>query len=673
MTRNIVRMAVAMALMAAGTSAFSYVSQQEAVNFEKAVDFANAGQWEEAYELAAEVRDPVAAEIIEWLHLRKGVSDWDAYRLFLARGDDWPGLRILRRSGEKALTGNENPYHVIQFFESYDPQTGNGALRYARALQALGKPDMANRVIRDAFLSLPFTNEDLDRVIHDHPLSTVPLLAARMDNLIGLNRIEAALQLKEYLSGSQSALLAARTALKANRQRVNDLIRAVPDDLRGSEGITHDRVSWRLRNDEIERGIDLFLEYSEADGALGKPVFWSTRRLRLAHSLMREGRNEEAYRLASSHQLTRNGVLKPIRWLSSAHRKTWANTQRSNYLELEWLAGFIALRKLDHPERALAHFHNYYLEVQKPSVPDVSHSAVRSGKAGYWLGVTYEAIGNSGDALTSYRFGARFQTSFYGQLATQRINAPTSQQITRREPLNPELVKSLKNDKIVRAGLIFSDAELELFAGWFLSHRAESLDRSGIAALASIARANGSEYSALKVAKQGARQGDVIVEYLFPLTAEARLEYKVSPAMAISVIRQESEFRLNAVSHKGAMGLMQVMPSTGKPIAEDSGIYWSTKDVLFDRNHNMMIGTTYLKELLDSYGNSQELTFAAYNAGPNRVKGWLPKIGDPRSSHIGLVDWIEHIPYEETRNYVMRVAEALTIYQVKLEGRPIAD
>ena len=655
------------AFLVAGTSnLLAYISPQEAQDFKQAFRAATAEDWDKAYQLAKGVRDPVAAEIIHWLELRSGVNQWEAYWQFVKQTDVWPGLKILRKTGESALTGQENPYQVIEYFESYYPQTGMGALHYARALKKVGKTKEAERTIRNAFLSLPFTQDAFAQVMSEFPQSTKALITVRMDNLIWLDRLDQAKMLRPYLSNQYKALFDARVALKSDGQRVDSLIRSVPQSLKDTSGLNFDRVIWRFNNEAIERGIDLFLEKSEVGRELEKPAFWSNRRVRLAHSLTRDKRYVEAYQLAAGHNLTKNGVLQPLKWLSDADQGSWVKTQRNNYLELEWLAGFIALRKLNEPNKALSHFYNYYLEVNEPTTQNASYSIIRQGKAGYWLGLTHERLGNLQDAIIAYRHGSKYQTSFYGQLAAQKINAPLSNLITRKEPVNQAKINALRNDKIVRASLILDDSGIPSFGAWFLSHKAEYVDRAGIVALARIA---GSEFSALKVAKQGAVQGDLVVEFLYPLTSESNSKYSVSPAMATSIIRQESEFRPNAVSSKGAMGLMQVLPSTGKPIAAEYGINWSTKNILLDREHNLRIGTAYLQGLLDEFDNSLPLAFASYNAGPGRVAGWLGKLGDPRSPNVNEIDWIEHLPYEETRNYVMRVIETYKVYRVILGER----
>lgn len=649
--------------------ALSSPSIEDTKNFKLAFESATKQKWEDAYKYATEVSDPVAVDVVRWLHLRAGVDEWQSYRLFLQSNSDWPGLKILRRAGEQSFTGEENPNLVVEYFSNYSPQDGYGAIRYAESLERLGRPREANRVIRNAFLSLPFSDNDLKFVLNNYPSETKPQLESRLDNLLWLDRIEDGKQLLPYLKNEQQPLYKARISLDGMYKGVNALISSIPLKYISDPGLAFDRILWRDHHGHDKSALDLLLEQSESANELGKPVFWASKRLNLAHALMREEKNQLAYDIASKHFLTRNDQFNSLDWLSKADITTWEREQRNLYLDLEWLAGFISLRKLNEPQRALSHFYNYYQEVLRPSYPYPSYSPIRLGRAGFWLGVAHEAAGNQEDALIAYQFGARFQTSFYGQLAAERINYPTSKSLISREPVNNQLVRNLQREKVVRAALLFHAAGFEPYAGWFLAHRAETLDRKGLSALARIAERNGADFSLIKIAKQGSRQGDVMLEYLFPIPDLSTNDLPTKPEVTLSIIRQETEFRPQAVSHKGALGLMQVLPDTGKEIAMDLGIRGPIRELLLDKESNVKIGSAYLHELLKEFDGTYVLAFAAYNAGPGRLNTWLDTYGKPKDNAQSVIDWIEHIPYAETRNYVMRVLESLTVYKHRFSNK----
>ena len=651
------------------TTAFSNPGIEDTRNFKLAFDSAVKENWGDAYYHAKLVSDSVAVDVVRWLNLRSGVADWQSYRLFLQANGDWPGLKILRRAGEQAFTGDENPNQVMVYFSNYHPQDGYGALRHAEALERLERPREAKRTISNAILSLPFSDDNLKFVIEKYPSETKSLLATRLDNLLWLDRIEEARQLLPYLRKEQQPLYKARISLDGMNKGVNSLINSIPLEFVSDPGLAYDRILWRDHHGHDLSALELLLEQSVSVKELGKPVFWAGKRYQLAHALMREEKNQLAYEIASRHFLTKNDRFHPLDWLSWSDIPSWERKQRNNYLNLEWLAGFISLRKLNDPQRALGHFYNYYQEVNRPSYSYPSYSPVRLGRAGFWLGTAHEAVGNKKDAEIAYQFGARFQTTFYGQLAAERINFPTSKSLISSEPVNNRQVARLQKEKVVRAALLFHAIGNEPYAGWFFAHQAESLDREGLSALARIAEKNGADFSIIKIAKQGTRQGNIILDYLYPLPDLVIHNLSTKREVTLAIIRQETEFRSQAISHKGALGLMQVLPSTGKEIARDLGLKGPIRDLLLDKEANLKIGSAYLHELLEEYGGRNFLAFAAYNAGPGRLNSWLKSNGRPDDNWHSVIDWIEHIPYSETRNYVMRVLESLTVYQHRFSKR----
>ena len=373
---------------------------------------------------------------------------------------------------------------------------------------------------------------------------------------------------------------------------------------------------------------------------------------------MRQGQDRKAYRVASSHHVApdRNGPG----WLAETHRERAGRRGEQDFAELEWLSGYIALRKLGQPGRAAHHFNRYGAHVSSP---------ISMAKAAYWLGVALADAGDGDEASESFRRAAAYQTTFYGQLAAQHISAPT----------DPGLVGSgrsttagrqarLADEPVVRAALHFYHAGWDSHAAWFLAHWAERLDSEDNWHLAELARQHGADFSVVKVAKEEMKGGEVDVDHLFPLIGIRDYELAVPHDLTIAIARQETEFRDLAVSPKGARGLMQIKPSTGSEVARRIGLKGNIKHLLADRGHNLQIGSGYLDYLLDEFGGSYLLAIASYNAGPARVSGWLREQGDPRRDAVDPIDWIEHVPFGETRNYIMRVMEAITVYRMRFDG-----
>ena len=635
---------VALAIASAAPADKAAADHDDAKNFARMAAEANAWNWRKAEQYAAKVSDPVAFDTLEWLRLRSGQAEWSDYREFLSRNGDWPGLKLLRKAGESSIPEGAHPDHVIQYFEYQIPQTGAGAIRLASALRRVGQVEEANETIAECWRDLPFSKQQQKDALANFKPQIVSLHVERLDNAIWEGRTKEAERMLSLVDSASRKLAKARIALQKNAKNTTDILNSVPRKLRDSPGLAYERFLWRNKNGLGDSAIELLLERSSSAASLGKPEHWAKKRLEIARSGMRAGKSKLAYRLASSHHL-REG---------------------SKFAELEWLSGYIALRKLDQPRRAVMHFQRFREEVK---------SHISYGRAGYWLGRAYQAVGDTEAARSAYKFAANFQTTFYGQLAAEKIGAFPDLILADKTRFQDWRNSDFKNDSVVRAAFLYNDAGNPSYAAWFLAHRAETMNREEIAQLSQMAQDKDANFAAIKVAKQGLKQGDLLVDYLYPLTGIEKFDLAVPPEVAISVVRQESEFNRRAHSPSGARGLMQLMPRTATEIARKFGMRGTTNNLLVKDETNVQLGSLYLRERIKSFDGSYVLAVASYNAGPARVRGWMSHIGDPRKSSISTIDWIEHIPYNETRNYVMRVLEAVTVYRMRIRGssnsRPI--
>ena len=412
-----------------------------------------------------------------------------------------------------------------------------------------------------------------------------------------------------------------------------------PDRLSGAALANWQRLSRLWRRDRFDEAERLLARISGDRHKLGAPAIWAKRRELLARRAARSGRAELGYALASRHQLSADdGYM---------------------YSELEWLAGWIALRKLGKPVQALAHFQRFNASVGTP---------ISLGRGGYWLGRTYEAMGDPANASEWYRTAAAHQTSFYGQLAAAKLGAAGEARIASGELPDWEKSPALRSDD-VRAGVLLHYAGEGKLASQVFSHLGRRMEGgAALGALARLVLELGQPHYAVRVAKQAARRGILIYPAYYPVTALAGYASKIEPALAMAIARQETELDQRAISPAGARGLMQLMPATARKVAGRIGEVYSRDRLLDDWQYNARLGQTYLAEQIATFGGSYVLAAAAYNAGPNRVDGWIGAHGDPRLPGTDMIDWIETIPFGETRNYVQRVIEALYVYRARLSG-----
>ena len=396
-------------------------------------------------------------------------------------------------------------------------------------------------------------------------------------------------------------------------------------------------MNWRARRGITEGAIELMLAHGPDN--LGQPEKWAGWRRSFARNEMRSGRVSRAYKLASEHGLTSG----------------------SSFADLEWLAGYIALTYDQDGKRALRHFLRFRGAVESP---------ISLGRAGYWEGRAHELMGDTESAQLAYAFGAEYQTSFYGQLAAEKIGRPMDPTLTGRETFPPWKDQAFAKSSVFIAARYLMETGQTYHAHQFLRHLTESLPRDQIGSLGDFVLAEGEPHIAVMVGKQAARTGVVVPRTYYPTPDLGVSSLPVSEALALSIARRESEFFSAAQSGAGARGLMQLMPGTAKDVSKSLGLSYSKDRLITDPAYNVTLGTAYLDELLVFFDGNIVMTAAGYNAGPGRSVSWMKNRGDPLNGEIDVIDWIEHIPFDETRNYVMRVTESLMVYEALLTGQP---
>ena len=618
------------------TLAMAAQSSPEAEALRRAMDALRSGDWKAATAAGGKSGEN-GRDVIEWHRLRAGRGDFDEVVDFLQRRADWPGLPLLRRRSEGVVPYGRRAEDVVAFFESEPPQTGAGSIALASAYEALGRHGEAEAQVVLAWLSQNMTTGDEASLIQRYGDLLKPLHPQRLDMLLWTGNTNEAERMLPRVSKGWQALARARIALRQMTPGVDALIEAVPADLADDPGLAFERFQWRARKGRNESAIELALSRDGGVEALGRPGPWADWRSVLSRWAMREGRPVEAYSLAARH-----GLL-----------------DGPDYAELEWLAGYIALTHLDDAEASLWHFQRFRIAVSTP---------ISLGRAGYWEGRAHEALGDADAAAQAYAFGAEHQTSFYGLLAAERAGLAMDPGLT-GSVIYPDWARSdFVDSSVFKAALLLRETGEERLAERFLTHLAESLTETEVGQLADFAFSIDEPHIALMIAKRAAESGIVIPGAYFPVVDLGVTDPRVPLELALAIARRESEFDPDVMSGVGARGLMQVMPATAAEVAGKLEIAFDNGRLLSDPVYNATIGKAYLAELIDMFGPNHVLVSAAYNAGPSRPIRWMSDRGDPRSAGVDVVDWIEHIPFTETRNYVMRVMESLPVYRARLTG-----
>jgi soluble lytic murein transglycosylase len=600
------------------------------------------GDVELATEAASELDDPVARDIVEWARLRRGGASFEDYVAFLDRNPEWPGLPYMRAQGEPSLPRGGDPARVIGYFGDQAPRTGLGALALANAHLAQGNSEVAREIVVEAWTGLTMSGAAAAALRSGHQalLNEGDLHLQRLDHLLWVGAEDRARAMFPLVPERYHPLAEARMGLRARVSGVDGLIEAVPEALRDDPGLAFERFIWRINSGFWGTAGELMAERSTSAEALGRPTAWADRRADLARDVMREGEFATCYDYASNHFLDRDDDY-------------------IAFAELEWLSGYCAFR-LDRFDTALGHFEAFR---------DTVFSPISVGRAGYWLGRTHEALGNDDAAAQAYALGAEYQSSFYGQLAAERGGIAPDPAFLADEDFGNWRQAEFTTSSVFHAALLLYEAGERNLAERFLTHLTESLSRTDAGRLGDFALELGDAHVALRIAKRAAQNGYEIMRAYYPITDLADGDWPIDGALALSIARRESEFDPSVISHAGAMGLMQVMPGTGRDTAAELEIEYDQDRVLGDPEYNALLATSYIAGLNERFDANPVLVSAGYNAGPRRAADWIERFGDPRRRDAdGIIYWIEAIPFTETRNYIMRVTESLAIYEAQLTG-----
>ena len=627
---------VAFVSLALGSAAVQ-ASTEHGQKLSLAINAMKVDDWPTARRIVAQVPDASVKSYADWRRLRAGQGVWREYLTFLDRHPDWPGLPLLRKIGETKIPVGRPAREILAYFNEELPQTGRGALRLAEAFEATGQSASAQNTARLAWLTLYLSKTERMTIQSRYKKTLAPHHWARADHMIWTGQFNQALALKPYLSAGQIKLVQTRVALRRGENGVNKLIDALPKSLVSDPGLAYDRFRWRLRKDIWDGGEELLKARSVSREALGRPEIWSDRRRLVARRAMRASRYSDAYAFASRHH------LKP---------------GEAGYTDLEWLSGYLQLIYLKDADKAVEHFRR---------LRNVAVTPITQGRVWYWLGRAHEANGNSEKAAEAYEVATRFQTSFYGQLATARVGQTP-------DPGLGDLRKAGWQDagflqsSVFQAGVLLQIAGEHYEAGRFFAHLSEDMSQADQSKLGQYLVDLDEPNMALRVAKNAARQGRVNINSYYPVTELAKLAGDVPAELVMAIARQESELNQNVVSPVGAQGMMQVMPKTAQGVAKKIGQPYSFERLKTDWRYNATLGIAYLDEMLERYNGSYVLAAAAYNAGPHRADRWIREHGDPRLAGTNTEQWIEKIQYRETRNYVQRVLESVQVYRARLSG-----
>ena len=625
---------------ASAVAATTATSQADTEALENVIELIRRHRPDDASQVEATISDPVARKLAEWIILRSDNNNAtvERYSAFLTTNPSWPSQSFLRKRLEAALWDDKREDQAVwSWFENESPLTAKGRFALAKVMLARGDRANAERLVREAWRNDPMS-EDTESIALEMfgPLVTAGDQKARMDLFLYTTDNEAAaMRAAKRLGSGYVALAKARLAAVGRASNAKALLEAVPHELRGDVGYLFSRIQLLRRDEKFAEAAQLMLSAPRDPAHLHNLDEWWIERRLLARKMIDAGEYRTAYQIARDAALPTRDIYKT---------------------EQEFTAGWIALRFLNDPGLASQHFARIGVGSLNPTT---------LARAGYWQGRAAEAAGRSQEARAAYAAAAEQSTSYYGQLARARLGLP---QLELKEAPRTRGAERLE---IVRAVQLLFDLDERDIAVPIFADVGENGDADALAGLGEIAARHTYARGQLLVGKAALNRGLPFDLHAYPVNGIPRYQSigpEVEHSVVFAIARQESAFNPGDVSPAQAYGLMQVTPDAGRYVCKRAGIAFDLSRMKTDPAYNVTLGAAELGGLLEDYRGSYVMTFAAYNAGRGSLKKWVDRYGDPRDPKVDAVDWVELIPFAETRNYVQRVMENLQVYRARFDG-----
>ncbi|MGB9117680.1 lytic transglycosylase domain-containing protein [Bradyrhizobium sp.] len=625
----------------AAVAATSSTSQADTEALENVIELVRKHKPADATQAEAAISDPVARKLAEWIILRSddNGASIERYRAFISANPSWPSQTFLRRRLEAALwDDHRDDATVWAWFENESPLSAKGKFSLARVMLGRGDRTNAERLVRDAWRN-DSMSEDTESTALDlfGALVTPGDHKARMDLLLYGSEHEAAMRAAKRLGSNEVTLAKARLAAYRKASNTRALLEAVPRELHGDPGFVFSRIQLLRREEKFTEAAQLMMSAPKDPGRLYNLDEWWIERRLLSRKMIDVGEHRTAYLIARDAALPARDIYKT---------------------EQEFTAGWIALRFLNDTSTAAQHFARIGIGSVNPTT---------LARAGYWQGRAAEAAGRSQEARTAYAAAAEQSTSYYGQLARAKLGLPQIE-------LNGAPTargRAIERLEIVRAVQLLYELDEREIAIPIFADMGENGDPDALVGLGELASRNGDARGMLLMGKSALNRGLPFDFYAYPVTGIPPFKSigpDVEPSIVFAIARQESAFNPSVVSPAQAYGLMQVTPDAGKYVCKKYGASFDLGRLKTDPVYNAALGAAELGGLIEDYRGSYIMTFAAYNAGRGSVKKWIDRYGDPRDPKVDAVDWVELIPFSETRNYVQRIMENLQVYRARFGG-----
>ncbi len=614
--------------------ALSYASPALADHAHEAFRHADHKDWRSARLEAKDSGEPLLIKVITWQYLLDPDSgaSFDEITRFIEDNPNWIDQKKLRLRAEIALkNSNVADDEIISWFGDEQPITGIGKMALAEAY--IRSKGASESKITD-LIRAAWRGGDFDESQEKHILSAHGKLLRheddmeRADRLLWEEKTTAARRLLSRVPADYQKLYKARAALIDDKHLSLLYVTQVPASLKKDPGLIYDRMIFRLRRDD-DKGVREMLLAAPAHVPYPEK-WWKIRSVQIRKAI-----GERNYTTAKN--------------LLANHSQTDGN----EFAEATWLQGWLQDEFLNEPEKAYDTFSRIYSAVRFP---------VSKARAAYWAGRAAERSGNEKTADNWYNSASAYPTTFYGQLASLKVHGTSPLKLPSSPSISSSQRHAFEKNELVKAARLCVEMDEHELARHIISYLIESADSDTETALATeLGSDAGNINLSVHASKKALQQNVALIDIGYP-TPKTPSGLPIERALTLAIIRQESEFDPHAHSPSGALGMMQLLPSTAKEVARKNGLKTSPAK-LYEPAHNMTLGSHYLGRLINSYDGSWIMAIAAYNGGPGNVHRWVKTFGTPGNDADKAVNWIEKIPFDETRNYVQRVLENVQVYR----------
>ncbi len=625
-----------------------YYSKKDFGLAKKAISEMQKSKWTSALKIAKKAKDNSIYNFIQWRHLLTSgnQASFYEYQVFLNKNSDYPRIGRIRYLAEHKLsTESVSPKKIINWFGEKDPLSGYGKMILGESYILVGDKSKGTKLIKEGWITADLSKNELKyfRKKFKKYLNADDYIK-RADYLAWNGDRWDLQRLIRYLPKDYELLYNARHLLMSKGYGVDQAITNVPEKFKNDAGLNYDRLKWRRKKGRVDSSAEILLKIRNDKEYLVRPDKWWKEREIISRALLYKKKYEVSYKISSNHGMT----------------------EGSEYAAAEWMSGWIALSFLNDPLTAKNHFKNFYENVSYP---------ISLSRGAYWLGRAYEKIGEREQSNNWYREATKYLTTYYGQLAFLKLNPNGKFELDKDMEIDPKYRIQFFNKELVKISYLLDELKKDKYTKHILRHLANDNIAKGSEVLAAELATSINRYDfAIQVSKIASYQKRFHNKYNYPIISTPKYINKrkiPESALILSIIRQESEFDLEANSHAGAKGLMQLMPYTAKLVSKQAKLPYSKSRLTTDPEYNINLGSHYIAGLILQYDGAYPFAVAAYNAGPNRVKYWKKINKDPQKKQVDYVDWVELIKFRETRNYVQRVMENYNVYRYILEQRPV--